>query len=48
MVCMGSLNFALHLQGRVNYFLVFSGAFIKERTTEFFSKKSHWSELYEF
>ena len=32
-------SFALHLKGMVNYFLVFFGTFIKERTTEHFSKK---------
>ena len=31
-------SFALHLKGRIDYFLVLSGTIIKERTTEFFPK----------
>ena len=42
------LSFSLHLKGKVNYFLVFSGTSVKERITELFPKKSHWSQLYKF
>ena len=39
-----SFSFASHQKGKVNYFLVFSGTFIRERITELFSKDITFGE----